>query len=251
MKYARFSICITPDPDSDLARLGKHWLGWDIDQAVELPFLKVDNLKVSALSLTARVRRFGFHALLAPPFRLANGHSPLDLHHTAQALAAHLEALEFPGLYLSAEDDQLALRPMGDLAPLHRLQHIADQVFDEYRAPPPPDAAPQPRRRSELSAQQMQVVIGESLDPTKSERPFEFVLTEPRPRAEVTQLRQKLLPILSPNLPRPFHVQSITLCGEDQSGWFRVIQRYPLTGGLRTRAPDAPRLHTLVPQVPL
>lgn len=252
MKYTRFSICITPAPDSDLARLGKHWLGWDIDQGAELPFLKIENLPAPFHRLTARLRRYGFRAPLTAPFELAPGHSPLSLHHTAQALASHLETLEFPGLYLSSEDAHLSLRPLGDTDPLERLHHIAQEVFSGFHAPPASAPKASARRRPELSREQMQVLIDRSSRPAARNRaPFEFPLTDQRAQAETDQLRRRLLPILSPNLPRPFRVGALTLCGEGQSGWVRVIQRYAMTGGGRVHHVPSAQSRPEIAHVPL
>ncbi|MDJ0859094.1 MAG: DUF1045 domain-containing protein [Dinoroseobacter sp.] len=251
MEYARFSICITPNPDSDLARLGRHWLGWDMDQGAELPLLRIEDLEFSVLSLSARLRRFGFHAPLTTPFRLADGHSPLSLHHTAQALSAHLDALEFPGLHLVADRARLSLRPIGDTSELLRLRHVVERVFDEFRAPAAGDPQRSERRRSELSSQQMQAVIDPRTPSRAPDAPFEYALSCTLLQDEADDLRRKLLPILTPTLPRPYRIQSLSLCGEDPNGWFRVIQRYPLVGAVRPRPADIPTLSTASPHVPL
>lgn len=251
MTYARYSLCVTPAPDSDLARLGRHWMGWDMDQATELPFLKVEQLPVTVLSLTARLRRYGFHAPLMAPFRLAEGHSPLHLHHTAQALAAHLEALEFSGLSLSADARHLSLRPIGNIRGIERMRHVVAQVFGEFRAPVSPTAEPTTRRRSELSTAQMKAVIDRRAPPDTQAPEFEFALTERSAQQDASDLRRMLLPILTPNLPRPFYVQAITLCGEDMNGWFRVIQRYALVGSHALRSPEQPAAGAMPPTIPL
>lgn len=250
MKYARYSLCVTPAPDSDLARLGRHWLGWDMDQATELPSLKIEHLPVPVLALTEKIRRFGFHAPLTSPFRLANGHSPLALHHTSQALAAHLDALEFSGLYLSADAGHLSLRPVGDLSSIERLRYVVDQVFSEYRAPASRQDQSLGRRRSELSTEQMKAVIDQKPPPPEPNSQFEFVLTDKYSQTEANKLRQKLLPILTPNLPRPFRILSVSLCGEDTRGWFRVIQRYALAGASRVQTYGEQDAKPARPQVP-
>lgn len=251
MEYARFSICITPNPDSDLARLGRHWFGWDMDQGKELPLLQIEDLETSVLSLTGRLRRFGFHAPLTGAFRLARGHSPLSLHHTAQALSAHLDALEFPGLQLSADSGCLSIKPIGNTRDLTRMRHVIDRVFAEFRAPAPMEEKRLQRRRSELTSQQMQAVIDPRPPTEPVQAPLEYTLSGPLPKSEATDLRRRLLPILTPHLPRPYRVQSLTLCGEDAAGWFRVIQRYPLVGAIRARHAEKPTLSTASPDVPL
>ncbi|MEM8580764.1 MAG: DUF1045 domain-containing protein [Pseudomonadota bacterium] len=251
MKYGRYSVCITPNPDSDLARLGRHWLGWDMDQGKERPLLKIEELETSVLSLSGRLRRFGFHAPLTSAFRLAGGHSPLSLHHTAQALSAHLDALEFPGLHLCADNGHLSLKPIGDTLELFRMGHVVDRVFAEFRDPAAKDDGRALRRRSELTTQQMQAVIDPRPPMRTPDTPVEFALSSPLPKSEVEDIRRRLLPVLTPHLPKPYRVQSLTLCGEDAAGWFHVIHRYPLVGAVRARRAQQPVLGTASPHVPL
>ena len=70
----RYAIYFAPPPASPLARFGRQWLGRDAEtgEAVATPaHAGVAPERLAAW--TASPRRYGFHATLKPPFRLADG----------------------------------------------------------------------------------------------------------------------------------------------------------------------------------
>lgn len=240
-RYTRFAISCVPEPGSDLAVLGKHWLGWDVDTGTETALLKIDKLPRSALALTGRVRRYGFQAPLMAPFRLARGHSPLDLHHSARALAEHFSPIQVEALRMARRRTGLCLVPLDDTEALQRLATTVQGVFEEFSEPN--------TQAKGLGQTASPKVIPH---PSVLNRPFEFQfrITNAVPAAEMAAVFAILRPIMEPNLPRPFVIRSLSLLGEDPNGWFRLVQRYPLggqAGGYGTGYGMAPRL-TSVPR---
>src|SRR5882757_7546016 len=72
MSTARYAIYFTPPPDSPLARFGAGVLGYDCFERADVPHRSIDGLDPALLALaTVDPRRYGFHATLVAPFRLA------------------------------------------------------------------------------------------------------------------------------------------------------------------------------------
>lgn len=226
-RYTRFALSCTPAPDSDLAALGKHWLGWDIDNGTEAAFLKIENLPHPPPELTAETRKFGFQAFLMAPFRLAQGHSPLDLHHTAQAVAARFAPISMPGLRLSSDADGLNLTPLGQPEPLTRYVDTVTRVFDSFRAASPHGSSIDDRG---MTAAQQRSFDQARVAPNSPDFNLRFKISDPLPKTDLVAVSRVLRPIMGPNLPRPFVLGGLSLVGENEFGYFRLIQRYPLTG---------------------
>lgn len=118
---ARFALYYCPGPDSPWARFGEDWLTHaDAREIVE-------------------ARRYGFHATLKAPFRLAPGTRLEDLIDELDRHCAAQAAFDVPQLVLARLDDFLALVPA---APQPRLDAIAAACvrnFERFRAPPGQD----------------------------------------------------------------------------------------------------------------
>jgi hypothetical protein len=107
-------------PDTELGRLGRHWLSPGFEPAS---------------AWTSAPRRYGFHATLKAPFRLAPG---LDVE-TLIASVAEWAAEQRPcEVRLSVQwlGDFLALRPSSSASvdALNRLAASVVEQFDEFRA---------------------------------------------------------------------------------------------------------------------
>lgn len=230
-RYSRFALSYTPDPETDLAVLGKHWLGWDLERGQNVPLLKIDRLTLPLSKIAARRRRYGCQALLVAPFRLAAGHSPLDLHHRARAIAEHCTEVTLAGLRLDPQSGAIALLPRDESPALERFCTTVTRSFKDLQVPATGPAHAEAPRPDTPPA-------------------FQFQLSDTLPRAELIALAAAMRPIIEPNLPRPFHLRSLSLVGEDATGWFRLIQRYPLRASGTALISDAP-IRAERPRMPL
>lgn len=135
MPSPRYAIYWTPRPDSPLWRLGCAWLGRDArgGQAAPprpQPLHDADDLAQA----TAEPARYGWHATLKAPFRLAPGADEAAMHDRLRAFCARQQAFAVR-LEATTLDDFVALRPA---EPSLRLQALADEAiaeFDLLRAP--------------------------------------------------------------------------------------------------------------------
>src|ERR1700761_1343097 len=77
---SRFAIYFSPKRDQRLFELGSQWLGRDAASEADLdPALAEDLSIVEWKQVTESPRRYGFHATLKPPFRLAKNVAYEDL----------------------------------------------------------------------------------------------------------------------------------------------------------------------------
>lgn len=144
----RYAVYFAPARTSPWWRFGAHWLGRD--DAGGLPPTTLATLAAPGWSaarwsaLTAEPRRYGFHATLKAPMRLAAPrHALLErLDH----LASSLRPLALP-LAPTALDGFVALVPSQDDAALQALAARCVQELDDLRAPLTP--AERARRRPE------------------------------------------------------------------------------------------------------
>lgn len=117
-RAARYALYYCPEPDSRWGRFGDDWLSHDEVREI------------------AEARRYGFHATLKAPFRLAPDARLEDLIDNLDRHCAAQAAFEVPRLVLARMDDFLALVPA---APEPRLDAIAAACvrnFERFRAPP-------------------------------------------------------------------------------------------------------------------
>ncbi len=85
--------------------------------------------------LTVNARRYGFHATLKAPFRLAEGRTEAELRQAADEFAASRRPVAIPGPQVAAIDGFRALLPDGEASDLDSLAADAVRRFEEFRAP--------------------------------------------------------------------------------------------------------------------
>ncbi|HBS50755.1 MAG TPA: phosphonate metabolism protein [Rhodobacteraceae bacterium] len=223
MSYTRFAIYYMP-PEGPLADFGASWLGWDAahgrpgDQP-DLPGLD---------DVTMTPRKYGFHATLKPPFRLAAGRDAAALDRAVAALAAECAPASASGLRLSRLGRFLALTPEGDAAGIDRVAAACVRGLDGFRAPAS-EAELARRRAARLSDRQEALLARWGYPYVMEEFRFHMTLTGRLPQAEIARW-VALLEARLPALPAPFVLDQVALMGERADGRFELIQRYALSG---------------------
>jgi ribose 1,5-bisphosphokinase len=144
---ARYALYYTPDPGSAWWRFGSAWLGRCAAAGNELPQPQIDGVDPALMKvLTEAPRRYGFHATLKPPFRLARGASLIALEQALERFCARQSAIRLPPLKVAELDDFLALVPSAKDARIDALAAACVRGLDRFRAPP--TAAELERRRA-------------------------------------------------------------------------------------------------------
>lgn len=223
MRFRRHAVYHLPE--GALGDFGAAWLGWDARRGL-VP--QHPDMPSGAEDLTATPRRYGFHATLKAPFRLAEGHTPEDLARRLRLLCDHLAPFT---LELEPRCDWgfVALRPRHQPPELLALEAALVTRLDDLRAPLTgaerdrrnPDALP-PQARAHLDHWGYPFVL----------ELFQYHLTLsgqlPQPKAEA--LRDTLAPQLAPLTAAPLPVAAVALMGEAEDGFFHLIEEIPLRG---------------------
>jgi putative phosphonate metabolism protein len=230
--FTRYAIYYVPPETEGWAAYCTAWLGWDAVQGRAVAHPDCD---LPVADITATPRRYGLHATLKPPFRLADGMTRDRLERACAALAATRAPAEATALELAALGRFLALRPHGDESAISALAAACVRALDSFRAPAPPEELHR-RRGAGLGAAQEQNLQRWGYPHVMDQFRFHITLTgrlDPDLRAAARQL---LHTHLGAGLPRPFRIDTIALAGEAADGRFHLLQRFPLTA--RPKAHD-------------
>jgi phosphonate metabolism protein PhnN/1,5-bisphosphokinase (PRPP-forming) len=134
----RYALYYAPDPGSAWWRFGSAWLGRCAAAGNALPQPQLDGIAPALLAaLTEVPRRYGFHATLKPPFRLARGASLASLAPALERFCARQTAIRLPPLEVVELDDFLALVPSVKDARIDALAAACVRGLDRFRAPLP------------------------------------------------------------------------------------------------------------------
>jgi hypothetical protein len=224
MRLRRYAVYHLPG--GMLGDFGSAWLGWDARNG--LVHLRPEGLPAEAEALTDTPRRYGFHATLKAPFRLAPDRSPDELALALRLACDHLAPFV---LELAPRIDWgfLALRPHSQPPALLALESALVTRLDTFRAPMTGDE--RDRRNPDSLPQTARAHLDHWGYPFVLEL-FQYHLTlsgqlSP-PLAEA--LRLAIEPHLEPLIAAPMPVQAVALMGEDEQGRFHMIEEVPLRG---------------------
>lgn len=225
----RYAIYAAIDPERLLHNLASAWLGRDAARGIGIARPALGTIDAAtAAAWTREPARYGFHATLKPPFRLANGQSGHMLDTALRRFAQSHASVALGPLEVTALSGFVALRPV---APPPGLRALADDVvrtFDTFRRPAGA-AELRRRRRAGLTPRQESNLATWGYPYVMDDFRLHFTLTgrlpdDVRPRA-VTALAQYLAPALAP----PMTIDALWLFVEPSPGApFRQVTRYAL-----------------------
>lgn len=224
--YRRYAIYHSPE--GELARFGAEWLGWDAEAGRRVAQPRVEGLDLPALTRTPR--RYGFHATMKAPFRLAGGRDAGALLDALRGLAAGHAAVRLAGgLRLARVEGFLALIPAQESAALARLEAALVRDLDRFRAPLT-EREIASRRPEELSARQRQNLHRWGYPHVLEEFRFHMTLSGDLDDDIAGRMEAALRPRLNGLLPDPYPLASLSLMGEDDDGCFHQVERVRLPG---------------------
>ncbi|MGD9861860.1 MAG: DUF1045 domain-containing protein [Pseudodonghicola sp.] len=229
MTFQRYAIYYAPPADAGWSRFATRWLGWDMERGTEAPHPEVSDLPLPVAEITATPRKYGLHATIKPPFRLAEGKTRAGLEDACAALCASCAPLRLDGLALARLGRFLALRPSGDTAALETLAARAVEALDGFRAPAP-EAELARRRAAGLSPAQEANLMRWGYPYVMEEFRFHVTLSGRLGKDDLAAVEAALDRDLVPLLPVPFEIADLALMGEDEDGRFHLIHRYTLAG---------------------
>lgn len=223
MCYQRFAVYYVPQ-DTELARFGATWLGWDINQGHSINLPQSPQFDHSAI--VKRPQKYGFHATLTAPFVLADGCSLSDLEQAVATVATRHTAFDVP-LKLGKLGRFFALIPSDDMSLVCALAADLVTTCDPLRQPLT-DSDLTRRRKARLSPDQDALLQRWGYPYVLDEFRFHMTLTGPVEQALQPTVEQELIRHLSPILATPQTIGHICIAGQDDSGRFYRIRQIAL-----------------------
>ncbi|MFI5444189.1 DUF1045 domain-containing protein [Polaromonas sp. UC242_47] len=132
----RYAIYFAPAKDTPWWDFGAHWLGRDEHDNTALPQPLLDEVSPTELaSITQAPQRYGFHATLKAPFRLAAGTDEPGLITGLRTLAQTLKPVALGPMRVATLGNFVALIPHTASADLQALADACVTGLDHFRAP--------------------------------------------------------------------------------------------------------------------
>jgi 2'-5' RNA ligase len=210
-----------------LAEAGAAWLGWDVARGQAVAHPEVAALDVAALTETPR--KYGLHATIKPPFVLAEGATADGLQSAFETSCTQLAPVTLDGLSLTPLGRFLALTPEGGTAALNAMAAEVVRGLDTFRAPPS-EADLARRRQANLTPAQEANLTKWGYPYVMEAFRFHITLTGKLPKGDLPQVTAALAPYITPHLPQPFILDSLTLVGQAEDGMFHEVHRAALSG---------------------
>jgi putative phosphonate metabolism protein len=132
---SRYAIYFVPAADSALYRFGSAMLGYDCYTGADLPRPADLDLDADWGALTEEPRRYGFHATLKAPFRLAPSRREDQLAEAVLAFARAPRKIPVIAPEVRLLSTFTAIVPRAPVAALDALAAACTTDFDEFRAP--------------------------------------------------------------------------------------------------------------------
>ncbi|MEY2992343.1 MAG: hypothetical protein RI946_1737, partial [Pseudomonadota bacterium] len=145
MRFKRYAIYHLPI--GDFHELGSAWLGWNNRLGTHcVPTLGQD-------WIVERPKKYGFHATIKAPFRIADGCSARDLIDAFDTFCQSTSPITTGACNLRRIGRFLAITPTDPLSDLNDLAARSVKYFDAFRAPLEQDDIDR-RRKSRLTPDQ-------------------------------------------------------------------------------------------------
>lgn len=208
----RAAVYFAPSPDTLLGQTAARWLGRDAFSGATTrePDRSID-------AIVQEPARYGFHATLKAPFRLAEGCSLTELDNALDAFAASRQGFVLPALALARLGQFFALVPE---RPSPALQSLAGEVlrhFEPFRAPLTP-AEIEKRRPHRLTPRQRELLAQWGYPHVLDEFRFHLTLTGPVAFAEFPWVEAMLAARFAAFIGKPMAIETLALFVEPEPG---------------------------------
>ncbi len=227
MKFTRFAIYYAPDQDAGWAEFATRWLGWDMQAGQQVKQSSLPDLGLPLADITQAPRRYGLHATLKPPFRLASDFDQNALENALASLSQSLCPVSLGPLRLTQLGRFLALCPPSS-TPLSALAAAYVTELDHLRASPTQQEVER-RSNASLTTRQQSNLLKWGYPHVLDDFRFHITLTGRLQKPGLETVQIALDRHLTPLLPRQETISSLVLAGEDQQGYFHLIRRFALS----------------------
>ena len=230
---ARYAVYFAPDRHSPWRTFGAHWLGRDEHDSGVLAQPLLENISLIDLErITHEPRRYGFHATLKAPFRLASGHDETSLVSRMSALALKLKPVALSPLKVTTLGNfnafvALTSHAAGEYphADLLALAAACVTEIDDLRAPLTQQELAR-RHSTALDARQMELLNLYGYPHVLERFRFHMTLTGPVEASIAQQVMRAVAPkIVQLNADAPLWLDRLCLFVERQPGaaFHRII----------------------------
>lgn len=207
----RYAIYYAPEVGSPLSKFGWSWLGRHTDtEALAEPARPAAIPAERFAEIIADPRRYGFHATLVAPFRLAPNRQRGDLVVALSQFAAAWPRFTAAPLTLQELRGFLALRPTAPDSKLDALAMACVTSFSGFRAPLTPEERAR-RMQAPLSARQQELLDLWGYPYVAEQFEFHMTLTGRLPDEERRQVFESLEPLAAPVCRSRLAVNSLCL----------------------------------------
>lgn len=251
--WRRHAIYFAPDPGTALHAFGATWLGWDPNGGAagaggapaggqagaadagawagksgaeaERTKSPVPGLTMPRDAIVATPARYGLHATLKAPFRLAEGSDAADLDRAAAAIAAGCPRFALR-LTVARIGGFVALVPEGTPPPaLVALERALVTGLDPLRAPL---TEAEVARRGTLGPAEAAALARWGYPYVLDSFRFHVTLTGSLPEPAGEAVQGALADALEPMLQEPVAVDAVWRFAEAEDGFFHAVARHPL-----------------------
>ncbi|MFU1476461.1 DUF1045 domain-containing protein [Roseovarius sp. C7] len=227
MTYRRYALYYTPAATA-WSHWATRWLGWDMAQGA--PVTPPGGLEAGPHGWTETPRRYGLHATLKPPFRLAQGESHESLQEAFHRFCDSSSPAPIGPVKLTRLGRFLALMPAPQPDGLTGAAAGIVRAFDPFRAPASEDELTR-RRAAGLSPAQEENLTQWGYPYVMDSFRFHITLSEKLTKQDLEKAEGMLTAHLTPLLPERLELDALSLAGEDDTGRFHLIERRQLAGG--------------------
>lgn len=221
----RVAIYATPPAGAALTRAAALWLGRDAfsGEPTRDPDPAID-------PLVAEPARYGFHATMRAPFRIAEGSDLEDVDARLADFCASRPAVTLPAIELAAIGSFFALVPAGPSVPLAELEAELLEAFEIFRAPLT-EAEIARRRPDRLTDRQKAHLTAYGYPHVLEDFRFHMTLTGSVPDAERARIASLLAERFAAFDGAPLVIDSLALFIEPEPGApFRVHSLHHFAG---------------------
>lgn len=230
----RYAICYAPPRESVWWMFGCAWLGRDAITGTDVAMPPVAFFSVDEVAqITALPRRYGFHATLKAPFRLAPGSTARDLYALTSTIAAALKPSALPPLRLVTIDDFVALSFAADATGAAACHAVAAQcvtAFEALRARPTPSELV--RRNLQRRTPRLSRPFSAWGYPDVDEAfRLHLTLTGPLQAAQRARVIEALTPLINTMQAQPLALDALCVYRQaSHDAPFVVTRRYTFSG---------------------
>jgi putative phosphonate metabolism protein len=226
---ARYAIYFCPRPSAPLYGQGSRWLGRDAATGVEFDPDLPDYIQCEEwLRATESPRRYGFHATLKPPFRLAEGATYENLRAALHEFAKRHECFCAPSLHIETLGRFLALTLSVSCDEFSDLAADCVREFDRFRLPPT-EAELAQRMRDSLSPREREYLLQWGYPYVLDTWKFHMSLTGSLPPEALPPLEQYLRQRFASVCGQALLVDSVCIFHESHPGApFQLLDRVNL-----------------------